>query len=187
MRRSNNILIIGVVVFAVGALLAFVGLSSQNKPVAKPQSAPIAAATPGAKVRTVAVSPAGANGAVAAVTFTIPKGKQAVSIELPAVPGLAGYAKPGDEINVYATVRNAQTAGKLKTPFVKLVLQGVKVLDVRAPAPGTAGTSVYLLALDVKEAEQVIFYAKYESVWIALTNIGDKPVVSVGRSYQNAP
>jgi pilus assembly protein CpaB len=185
MRRSNNILIIGVAVFAVGALLAFVGLKSQNKPIAQPQSAPIAAATPGAQVRTVAVAPA--NGAVAPVSFAIPKGKQAVSIELPAVPGLAGYVKPGDEVNLYATVRNAQTAGKLKTPFVKLVLQGVKVLDVRAPAPGTGGSSIYLLALDVREAEQVIFYAKYESMWIALTNVGDKPVVSVGRSYQNAP
>jgi Flp pilus assembly protein CpaB len=186
MRRSNNILIIGVAVFAVGAILAFVGLSSQSKPVAKPQSAPIAAATPGAQVRTVTVAPAGSTAAVA-VTFTIPKGMQAVSIEVPAVPGLAGYAKPGDEINVYATVRNAQTAGKLKTPYVKLVLQGVKVLDVHSPAPGTGGTSVYLLALDVKQAEQVIFYAKYESMWIALANVGDKPVVSVGRSYQNAP
>jgi len=186
MRRSNNILIIGVAVFAIGALLAFVGLRSQNKPVAQPQSAPIAAATPGAQVRTVAVAPAGATG-VAPVQFAIPKGKQAVSIEVPAVAGLAGYVKQGDEINVYATVRNAQTAGKLKTPYVKLVLQGVKVLDVRAPAPGTGGSSIYLLALDVREAEQVIFYAKYESMWIALTNVGDKPVVSVGRSYQNAP
>jgi Flp pilus assembly protein CpaB len=134
----------------------------------------------------VTVAPAGSTAAIA-VTFTIAKGMQAVSIEVPAVPGLAGYAKPGDEINVYATVRNAQTAGKLKTPYVKLVLQGVKVLDVHSPAPGTGGTSVYLLALDVKQAEQVIFYAKYESMWIALANVGDKPVVSVGRSYQNAP
>jgi Flp pilus assembly protein CpaB len=186
MRRSNNILIIGVAVFAVGAILAFFGLSSQNKPVAQPQSAPIAAATPGAQVRTVAVAPAGAAAAVP-VTFAIPKGKQAVSIEVPAVPGLAGYVNPGDVINVYAAVRNSQPSGRLKTPFVKLVLQGVKVLDVRAPAPGTGGTSIYLLALDVKDAEQIIFYAKYESMWIALANADDKPVVSAGRSYQNAP
>jgi Flp pilus assembly protein CpaB len=186
MRRSNNILIIGVAVFAIGAVLAFFGLSSSSKPVAKPQSAPIAVATPGTQVRTVTVATA-AGAAGAPVTFAIPKGKQAVSIEVPSVPGLAGYVKPGDAINVYATVRNSQPAGKLKTPFVKLVLQGVKVLDVHAPAVGTGGTSVYLLALDVKEAELVIFYAKYESMWIALTNTGDKPVASVGHSYQNAP
>jgi Flp pilus assembly protein CpaB len=183
MRRSNNILVIGVGVFVVGALLAFLGLKSGNKPVATPQSAPIAAATPGsAQVRTVGAVGAGVTGAT---TFTIPKGKQAVSIEVPAVAGLAGYAKPGDTINIYATIRNDQPNGKLKQPLVKLVLAGVKVLDVRSPAVGTGGNATYLLALDVNEAEQVIFYAKYESMWIALTSPDQKPVTSKGRSYQN--
>jgi len=187
MRRSNNILIIGAAVFFVGAVLAFFGLKSQNKPVATPQSAPIAATTPGAEVRTVSVAPAGAAGAAGAVTFAIPKGKQAVSIEVPGVAGLAGYVKPGDSINMYATVRNQQPAGKLKLPFVKLVLQNVKVLDVRTPAPGAGGSSVYLLALDVKEAEQVIFYVKYESVWVALTTPNFNAIPDAGHSYQNAP
>jgi Flp pilus assembly protein CpaB len=185
MRRSNNIVIIGVAIFAIGALLAFLGLSSQNKPVAKPQSAPIAAATPGTEIRTVTVGPAAAVNQ--ATTFVIPKGKQAVSIDVPSVAGLAGYVKGGDLINMYATVRNQQTSGRLKTPYVKLVLQNVKVLDVRAPAPGAGGSSVYLLALDVKEAEQVIFWAKYESLWLALATAQNQPVVSAGRSYQNAP
>lgn len=185
MRRSNNIVIIGVAIFAIGALLAFLGLSSQNKPVAKPQSAPIAAATPGTEIRTVV---AGAAATVnQATTYAIPKGKQAVSIELPSVAGLAGYAKAGDLINMYATVRNQQTSGRLKTPYVKLVLQNVKVLDVRTPAPGAGGSSVYLLALDVKEAEQVIFFAKYESLWLAIVTPPNSPITSAGRSYENAP
>src|SRR5207244_7703564 len=143
----------GVAVFAVGALLAFFGLKSANKPVAKPQSAPITATSPGAEVRTVQV---GAVPAAGVTTFTLPKGKQAVAIELPSVPGLAGYAKPGDTVNVYATIKNGQPNGKLRQPLVKLVLAGVKVLDVRAPAPGTEGQATYLLALDVTEAEPVI-------------------------------
>ena len=96
MRRSNNILFIGVAVFAVGALLAFFGLKSANKPVAKPQSAPITATSPGA-----------------------------------------------------------------------------------------GGTATYLLALDTNQAEQVIFYAKYEAMWISLTTPDQKPATSAGRSYQN--
>jgi Flp pilus assembly protein RcpC/CpaB len=184
MRRSNNILFIGVGVFAVGALLAFFGLKANDKPVATPQSAPIAAATPGTEVRTVNVGqPAGA--VQGAATFTIPKGKQAVSVEIPAVAGLAGYVKPGDTINIYGAIKNETPNGKLKQPLVKLALAGVKVLDVRAPAVGTGGASTYLLALDVNEAEQVIFYAKYESMWIALTTPEQKPVSSKGRSYQN--
>jgi Flp pilus assembly protein CpaB len=183
MRRSNNILIIGVAVFAVGALLAFFGLKAGNKPVAQPQSAPIAAATPGTEVRTVQVGPTDAAAGLA--SFSIPKGKQAVQIEVPSVPGLGGYVKPGDSINIYATVRNEQPKTKIKTPFVKLVLQNVKVLDVHAPGVALGGATTYLLALDVNEAEQVIFYAKYESMWIALTTADAKPATSAGRSYQN--
>jgi Flp pilus assembly protein CpaB len=185
MRRSNNIVVIGAAIFAIGALLVFLGLKSQSKPVAKPQSAPIAATTPATQVRTVTSGAAAAVGQT--TTYTIPKGMQAVSIEVPSVAGLAGYAKAGDMINMYATVRNQQTSGRLKTPYVKLVLQNVKVLDVRSPAPGTGGSSVYLLALDVKQAEEVIFWAKYESLWLAIVTPQNTPIVSTGRSYQNAP
>jgi Flp pilus assembly protein CpaB len=181
--KSNNILFVGVAVFAVGAALAFFGLKSGDKAVAKPQSAPIAATTPGAEVRTVQVGPAAVTGST---TFTLPKGKQAVAIELPSVPGLAGYAKPGDLVNIYATIRNDQPNGKLKEPLSKLVLTSVKVLDVRAPAAGTAGNATYLLALDVNEAERVIFFAKFESLWIALASKDQGVVTTTGRGYQNA-
>jgi hypothetical protein len=186
-RKSNNILIIGVAVFAVGAALAFFGLRSSDRAVATPQQQqPATAVTPDPNVRTVNVGPA----AVAGVTtFTVPKGKQAVAIELPGVAGLAGYAKPGDTINLYATIKDGADADqpntKLKTPLSKLVLTGIKVLDVRAPLAGTAGTATYLLALDVNEAEKVIFYAKFESLWVALTAPDQRPVVTPGRSYQN--
>jgi hypothetical protein len=182
--KSNNILFVGVAVFAVGAALAFFGLRSGNKAVATTQSAPISAATSASEVRTVQVGPAAV--ATAPVVFSVPKGKQAVAIELPSVPGLAGYARAGDTINVYATIRNGESNAKIKEPLAKLVLAGVKVLDVRAPAVGQAGNAVYLLALDVNEAERVIFFAKYESLWIALTDKDQKPVTSTGRGYQNA-
>ena len=182
--KSNNILFVGVAVFAIGAALAFFGLKSSNKPAVKEQSAPIAAVTPGTQVRTVAVGPAAV--ATAPVTFSVPKGKQAVAIELPSVPGLAGYAQPGDTVNIYATIRNEQPNSKLKQPLSKLVLTGVKVLDVRAPAVGQVGNATYLLALDVNEAERVIFFAKFESLWLALTDAKQQPVTTAGRAYKNA-
>jgi hypothetical protein len=182
-RKSNNILFIGVGVFAVGALLAFVGLRSSDKAVATPQSQTPAAANVDPNARTIAAGTTGA--AAAPITFTVPKGKQAVAVELPSVAGLAGYAQPGDLINVYATIKTEDVNAKFKSPLVKLVLQGVKVLDVRAPAPGTAGVATYLLALNVDEAEQVIFYAKYQSMWMALASADQKPVTSHGRNYLN--
>ncbi len=182
--KSNNILFVGVAVFVIGAALAFFGLRSGNKPAVTEQSAPIAATTPGTGVRTIQVGPAAV--AAAPATFTVPKGKQAVAVELPSVPGLAGYARAGDTVNIYATIRNDQPNSKLKTPLSKLVLTGVKVLDVRAPAVGQAGNATYLLALDVNEAERVIFFAKFESLWMALTDSAQKPVVTTGRAYKNA-
>lgn len=183
-RKSNNILFIGVGVFAVGALLTFVGVrSGGDKAIATPQAQNPVVATPDPNVRTVAAGPAGA--AAAPITFTIPKGKQAVAVELPGVSGLAGYAQPGDVVNIYATIKNEQPNSRLEQPLVKLVLAGVKVLDVRGSAPGTSGSAVYLLPLSVDEAERVIFYAKYESLWLALTSPDQKPVTSTGRSYQN--
>lgn len=183
-QKSNNILFIGVAVFAVGAALAFFGLRSSDKAGAVAQP-PAAAVTPDPNLRTVNVGPAGVAGVT---TFTVPKGKQAVAVEMPGVAGLAGYAQPGDTINIYATIKegagqNSNT--KIKTPLSKLVLTGVKVLDVRAPAAGTAGTATYLLALDVFEAEKVIFYAKFESLWVALTSADQKPVTTPGRTYSN--
>jgi hypothetical protein len=89
-------------------------------------------------------------------------------------------------INIYATIRNDKPNSRLRQPLSKLVLTGVKVLDVRAPAVGSAGNATYLLALDVNEAERVIFFAKFESLWIALTSTDQKPVTTTGRGYQNA-
>ncbi|MGH2728073.1 MAG: RcpC/CpaB family pilus assembly protein, partial [Actinomycetota bacterium] len=138
-QKSNNILLIGVGVFAVGALLAFFGLRSSDKAGALPQQ-PAAAPAIDPNLRTINT---GTAGFPAVTTFTVPKGKQAVAVELPAVAGLAGYAKPGDTVNVYGTVGRsaAQPNSKLKVPLVKLAITGVKVLDVRAPLPGTAGTA----------------------------------------------
>jgi hypothetical protein len=179
-RRSNTIMLVGVAVFAVGALLALVGLRSGNRAVARP--APQSSPTLDPSVRTVQAGPAGIAGAT---TFSVPAGKQAVAVELPAVPGLAGYARPGDTVNLYATIANGQPNGRLRAPLVKLVQAGVQVLDVRAPAPGQQGTAIYLLALDPDQAEQVIFYAKFESLWIALATKDQRPPATGGRSYQN--
>ena len=35
------------------------------------------------------------------------------------------------------------------------------------------------------EAEKVIFYAKFESLWVALASVDQKPVTTPGRTYQN--
>jgi Flp pilus assembly protein RcpC/CpaB len=174
-KRSNNLLLVGAAVFALGSILAFFGLRAGNSASARP-----AAPRP--------TPPAGATGASGVtgpgVALKLPAGKQAVAVELAPVPGLAGYAGAGSLVNIYATVKSGPPAGVPGAPFAKLVLPAVRVLDAKAAAG--SGNVTYVLALDVDQAERLIFFSKFESLWVALTSEGQSAVRSVGRGYPNA-
>ena len=179
MKRSTQMLLLGLAVFVVGAGVVIVALSGSG---GSPNSATATTTSTIAQAGTVIV-PAGA---AVPTTFTIPEGKQAVALQLPYVAGLAGYAKATDLVNVYATVDKGQI-GETAPPSVKLLLPGVEVLAVTGPGPGSdAGNATYLLALDAAQAEQMIFFARFESVWMTLVPKGQPPATTTGRSYQNA-
>jgi hypothetical protein len=173
-------LLLGLAVFVVGAGVVVVALSGSG---GSPNSATATTTSTIAQAGTVIV-PAGVS--PVPTTFTIPEGKQAVAVQLPYLPGLAGYAKAGDLVNVYATVEKG-AVGETTPPSVKLVLPGVDVLAVTGPGPGTeVGNATYLLALDAAQAEQMIFFSRFESVWMTLVPKGQPPATTTGRSYQNA-
>ena len=108
-----------------------------------------------------------------AASIKIPEGKQGVAVQLPFVAGGAGYVAAGDRVNIYGNAQKDAPGGAI----TKLVLANVQVLDVSSEvAPRVAGSEdrpsgtavTYLLALDPNEAEQVIFLAANEQVWMAL-------------------
>jgi Flp pilus assembly protein CpaB len=178
MRRSTQMLVLGLAVFIVGAgvvLVSLMGSNGKGSPsVASTTTTTIQAGT--VVVPGVASAPAG---------FTIPDGKQAVAIQVPFVPGLGGFAKAGDTVNVYANIEKGQT--DQPPPVTRLILPGVQVLAVTAPGPGTeAGNATYVLALDAGQAEQAIFFAKFESLWLTLVPKGQAKQSTPGRSYKNA-
>ncbi|HEV3363998.1 MAG TPA: RcpC/CpaB family pilus assembly protein [Acidimicrobiia bacterium] len=179
-RRSSQMLILGLAIFVIGAgvvLVSFMGSGGgKDKSAASTTTTTIQAGT-------VVVNSAPA----APTSFTIPEGKQAVAIQLPYVAGLAGYAKAGDTVNVYATIDEKGVGIEPPPPLSKLALPGVQVLAVTAPAPGVdAGNATYLLALDAAQAEQVIFFAKYQSMWLTLVPKGQpKAPATPGRTYKN--
>lgn len=182
-QRSSRMIAIGAAVFLAGAGLVFVGLrSGPSAPVAEAPDATASAPAetdPGARPVTVQ-----GGTSTQAPVVAIPKGQEAVAVQLLQVPGLAGYAKPGDRINLYATVKGGTDVGRLEPPYAKLILSNVQVLDV---TPGeTATDPTFLLALAPKDAERVIFYAKFESLWAALVPGGAKPARTRGVDYQRA-
>jgi hypothetical protein len=181
MRRSTQMLALGVAVFVVGAAVVFMALrGGSGDEGARPVTSPTTVVAAG----TVVVPAAGTS---APTSFTIPKGKQAVAVQVAYVAGLAGYAKPGDLVNVYATVEKGEPNVGAKPPVAKLVLPGVEVLAVTGPGPGVgAGNTTYLLALDAGQAEQAIFFSRFESLWLTLVPKGQPAATTPGRSYQNA-
>jgi Flp pilus assembly protein CpaB len=181
--HSSRLLMIGVAVLLVGAGLVLVvlrhGGNAKTTASATAPTVPSGAApsTPG-----VTAPPAAAG----AASYVIPEGKQAVAVQLPFTQGLAGYARPGDRVNVFALAEKGDPSGNPR-PFSKLLLPNVPVLAVTAPPPeaGT-GNATFLLALSPEEAEQVLFFAKFESVWLARVPKEMKVSPTPGRGYKNA-
>jgi hypothetical protein len=182
-KRSNNLLLIGAVVFALGSILAFFGLRSGNSASARPAAPKAPANASGATGATGTTGTAGATGA-ATVALRLPPGKQAVAVELAAVPGLAGYTGAGALVNIYAAVRSGPPVGIPGAPLAKLVLPAVRVLDAKTAV--SSGNVTYVLALDVDQAERLIFFAKFESLWVALASENQQALRSIGRGYPNA-
>jgi Flp pilus assembly protein CpaB len=180
-KRSTRVLTLGVAVFLAGTALTFIGLRSGDAKAKPAAQAPVkAAAAPVTGVKASAGAAAAPN-----PLAVVPDGMEAVAVQLPYVPGVAGYVQPGALVNVYATIKNQQPNTRAKQPLAKLVLSNVRVVDVKSPAPGTEGNATFLLALTPKDAEQVIFLARYESLWFTLVKTNAKPAQTSGRSYQN--
>jgi Flp pilus assembly protein CpaB len=180
MRRSTQMLILGLAIFVIGAGVVFVSLSgsggsSKDKSAVSTTSTTIQAGT----VVVNAAAPA------APTSFTIPEGKQAVAVQVPFVAGLAGYAKAGDTVNVYGNIEKG--SADPAPPASKLILSGVQVLAVTGPGPGAdAGNATYLLALEADQAEQAIFFARFESMWLTLVPKGQAKPQTAGHTYKNA-
>jgi hypothetical protein len=88
-------------------------------------------------------------------------------------------------VNIYATVKSGPPTGVPGAPLAKLVLPAVRVLDAKTAV--SSGNVTYVFALDVDQAERLIFFAKFESLWVALTSEDQRAVVrSIGRGYPNA-
>lgn len=108
----------------------------------------------------------------------IPEGMQAVAVQIPFVPGVAGYVGVDDRVNVYGIIKSAPGG-----QTVRLVLSNVQVLDVsaevaprRASDPATERTGAtaitYLLALNPTDAGKVVFLSSYESMYMTLVPKG---------------
>lgn len=114
-------------------------------------------------------------------TVVIPPGKRALALEIAPLAGVAGFVGAGDHIDVYGIVKSGATP-----PSVRLVLQGVEVLNVNGAGlptvqgqPGTPNL-IYLLAVTPVDAERLIYLNEFEKLYFDLVPTGEAPVKTPG-------
>jgi Flp pilus assembly protein CpaB len=145
-----------------------------------------AAVASGSQVLTNDLVPQATNATAGPVD--VPKGTEAVAVEVPFVPGGAGFAAPGDRVNVFALLDDAgpaltgDPAAAGAGPATVSVLTDVEVLQVStASGSGSTGTSTssgsssttpkqvtYLLAVPVDRVEALVQAAGFHRLWVSL-------------------
>lgn len=134
----------------------------------------------------------------AARLLQIPPGLQAMSVEVAAPPGVAGFVQPHDRVSVIAKVAPQNT-----DPIVRFLLQDVEVLAVgsrtsaAAPASGSreaaresaepqpADRMLLTLAVSPYQAEQLAFAVLEGQVYFTLLPPGSKATGTPGRTAGN--
>jgi len=120
-------------------------------------------------------------------TIVIPPGKRALALEMQPVPGVAGFVGTGDRIDVYGVAK-----GEATPPAVRLILQGIDVLNVNGAglplAQGQPGgpNLVYLLAVTPGDAERLIYLGEYQKLYFDLVPKGEAPVKTPGAGAAGA-
>lgn len=174
-KRSTFLIGIGACALMVSTGLAALatrgGDSAPNVKATASTPTTVAATTAGA-----VASPAGV------VSFVIPNNKQAIAVQVPAVPGLQGFVKAGDSVNVYGAY--TPIGGAPAEHTAKLVLQKVKVLSTQAAPDG--GSTTYVLAVDTVESEALIYLSSFQKVHLTLAREDQGGLVPKGFSGRNA-
>ena len=108
---------------------------------------------------------------------TIPDGKMALELAMKPAPGVAGFVAAGDRIDIFGVLKEGPGS-----PSVKLIMQNTEVLSV-SPSGSLAATAVsptaemsYLLAVTAPEAERLIFFTSFHSLYFSLVSKTADPV-----------
>jgi pilus assembly protein CpaB len=130
--------------------------------------------------------------------FVIPTGRQAISVEVDLVPGVAGFIQQGDRISILAqiSVPVAVRGVLADRPAVKFLLQDIEVLALGrrvvvtpgAPAQPAQPVDKVLLTIAVTpvEAEKLVFGIFNGRLYLTLLPKGQRPSSTPGRTNQNA-
>lgn len=126
----------------------------------------------------------------------IPKGRQAMSVEVAIPPGVAGFVKTGDRVSILAQL-DVPVGGEAQSqPRVQFMLQSIEVLAVGRSFSNVEGDGdtppavqqqvLLTLAVTPSEAEKLGFAVFQGQVYFTLLPEGQKPTNTPGRTSTNA-
>jgi pilus assembly protein CpaB len=119
-------------------------------------------------------------GAEAGLHAMISRDRRAMSVQVDAVIGVAGWVKPGSRVDVLATLRRVDWERPL--PFTKVILQDVKVLAIdqeleKVDSGSAEVVSVVTLEVTPEQAQSLAYAASEGSLQLALRNPRDADLV----------
>ncbi len=148
------------------------------------QRIPLHNISPGEPVLATALLPEGKQPGLDALIET---NYRAMSVQVDAVVGVAGFIRPGSHVDVLATLRELQV-DRAAVPYSRTILQNAKVLAVDQTLTDTPGNeaeivSVVTLQVTPEEAQILTYGAAQGKLQLALRNPIDQEFIAL-RSTQ---
>jgi Flp pilus assembly protein CpaB len=118
--------------------------------------------------------------------ISIPKGMDAMTVNIAGANGLAGYLQPGGHVDVYGNITKPTLGSSLPVPCTELAMANIEVLDVSSTSPALAaskggrtvpGSETLLLALTPGQARTLQFIEQNEAISVVQTQDGTVPPV----------
>lgn len=178
-QKSTTLIAIGVAVFLIAGGALFFLVQHNNK------STPKSATLSRSAVSSTTIPGASAISTVGTPSVAIPKGDNAVSMQMEYFAGVGGYVRPNDLINIYVVV-NKDCKDTHYPLTVKLMQSNVKVLQVLGQGPLQTGQPTsFLLAETPQQAEALLFLKNLGTLYFTLTNDASAAAATTGVSCSN--
>jgi pilus assembly protein CpaB len=120
----------------------------------------------------------------AGLSALLPPGMRAAAVRVDDVVGVAGFIKPGDTVDVIATIRAEGTAQAVTSS--KVILQDVKVLavgrelDAKSRTDKAVQATVATLLVNPAQSERLALAAVQGKILLTLRSDADTDVVATG-------
>lgn len=124
----------------------------------------------------------GQNDAKNGLAYIIPPGKRAVTVPIDEVSGIAGLIRPGDRVDVAATVNIPDSSGTKEIPYSLVVLQDITVLAVGKTmddkdAKNQLESKTLTLAVTVEQSRPLILASQKGNIRLMLRYPADDSTV----------